>query len=195
VEPEQPHGRPPREPGRRRGRALWLLVGLVAAVLAGLIGFWVVALGNDPSDNAASGSSTGATESSAQSSDTAAPTESGSSSAGEESTPVTSAAPAAADPASAVTAFFADVPGDLQGAYALTSPRFQANHPYADFSGFWDDFAGVRIANARAADDTTALLDITYVRPDGSSETEPHRIRFVPGPDGQLLLDDDRIDG
>src|SRR5687767_1983177 len=33
---------PDRTPGRRRGRALWLLVGLVGLVLAGLIAFWVV---------------------------------------------------------------------------------------------------------------------------------------------------------
>ena len=39
----------PRTPGRRRGRALWLLVALVAVVLAGLIVFWAVAL-DDPDD-------------------------------------------------------------------------------------------------------------------------------------------------
>jgi hypothetical protein len=192
ADPEPAPVRPPRDPGRRRSRALWLLVALAAVVLAGLLVFWVVALNDD--DPGASDRSAGATQTSAANSGTGDATESAATDTGE-STPATSEAPPAADPAAAVSAFFADVPGDLQSAYAQTSPQFQANHPYADFSGFWDDFAGVRIANARAADDTTALLDITYVRPDGSSETEPHRIRFVPGPDGQLLLDDDRIDG
>src|SRR5215218_7477490 len=42
VAPERTDVPPPREPGRRRGKALWLLIGVVAAVLAGLIVFWVV---------------------------------------------------------------------------------------------------------------------------------------------------------
>jgi hypothetical protein len=193
VDPEPTPVRAPREPGRRRGKALWLLIGLVTAALAGLIVFWVVALGNDPADSAASDSSADATQSSAASSDTAQPTESDSSNTAEESTPATSAAPAAGDPASAASAFFADIPGNLEAAYQLTSPEFQANHSFADFSGFWDDFSSVQIANVRTEGDTTALLDITYVRPDGSSETEPHRMRFVQGQDDRLLLLDDVI--
>ena len=50
----------------------------------------------------------------------------------------------------------------------------------------------MQISNIESEDATTAMLDITYVRPDGSSETERHRITFVEGDDGQLLLDSDR---
>jgi serine/threonine protein kinase len=182
----------PREPGRRRGRALWVLAGLVAAALAGLIVFWVVALNDPPSDAGASGTSTSAGQSSADSSATQP-----------ESSPATGESPApsgtgsgpAADPTQAATGFFALVPGNLDAAYQLTSPEFQANNGFEDFSGFWDDFVSVQITNVRAEDATSALLDITYVRPGGASETEPHRIRFVPGPDGRLLLLDDRIAG
>jgi hypothetical protein len=37
----------------------------------------------------------------------------------------------------------------------------------------------------------SALPKINHDRPDGSSETEYHRITFVPGDDGRLLLDGD----
>ena len=93
----------------------------------------------------------------------------------------------------AFTDFFALIPGDLSAAHALTSPAFQAEFPLDRFSGFWDDFSSVQISNVESEDATTALVDITYGRPDGSSETERHRITFVEGDDGQLLLDNDAI--
>jgi hypothetical protein len=49
----------------------------------------------------------------------------------------------------------------------------------------------VQISDVVNESDTSALLNITYVRPDGSSETEYHRITFVRGDDGRLLLDGD----
>jgi outer membrane biosynthesis protein TonB len=192
VAPQRADVRPPREAGRRRGRALWMLAGVVVAVLAGLIVFWAIALdgdGSDPSDAA------GATTTSAEPTDEAEETtaEQSSPSTGQSSTSSESEPAAAGDPAQAATNFFALIPDDLDAAYQLTSPEFQANTPFGNFSGFWDDFSSVQIGNVRAEDDTTALVDITYVRPDGSSETEPHRIRFVAGDDGRLLLLDDRI--
>ena len=90
-----------------------------------------------------------------------------------------------------MTEFFSLLPGDLTAAHELTSPDFQAEFPLDRFSGFWDDFADVQVDNVVAQDDTTALVDITYVRPDGSSTTERHAIGFVEGEDGRLLLDDD----
>ena len=76
-------------------------------------------------------------------------------------------------------------------AHDLTSPDFQDEFPLERFSGFWDDFADVQVDNVEAVDDTTALVDITYVRPDGTSTTERHSLTFVQGDDGRLLLDTD----
>jgi serine/threonine protein kinase len=184
-------------PGRRRGRAVWVLAGLVAAVLAGLIVFWAVALDDDPADaDAAPTASSTAAETTAGSGE---PTDGQSSpstsesppSTAESPTPSESESPGAADPAQAVTEFFSLLPGDLTAAHELTSPDFQAEFPLDRFSGFWDDFADVQVDNVVAQDDTTALVDITYVRPDGSSTTERHAIAFVEGEDGRLLLDRD----
>jgi serine/threonine protein kinase len=179
--------------GRRRGRALWVLAGLVAAVLAGLIVFWAVALNDDPADADASVTSSAAPEATT----TAPPTTTASEeppdsepspSTEETSTPSEPESPPAQDPAQAVTEFFALVPGDLSAAHELTSPDFQAEFPLERFSGFWDDFEAVQVGNIVAQDDTTVLADITYVRPGGSSTTERHVITFVEGEDGRLLL-------
>lgn len=193
VAPERTDVRPPREPGRRRGRALWVLAGLVALVLAGLIVFWAVALDGDGSDPSDSAGATTTTTSAAPTDDAEQTTAEQSSPSTAESTTSTATEPAAAgDPAQAVTNFFADVPGDLPAAYQLTSPGFQAEFPYEErFAFFWSQFSSVQISDVEAQDDTTALVSITYNRPDGSSETERHRITFVRGDDGRLLLDSD----
>jgi serine/threonine protein kinase len=192
-----PQDRPPvvapRQRGRRRGRALWIAAGLVAVVLAGLIVFWSVALDDEPADPADSAAGT-TTQSSAPSDEsTGEATDESPASDEETSSPSAEEPPADGDPAEAVTEFFSHIPGDLEAAYALTSPEFQAENPFDDFAGFWDNYSSVLIANVRTENPTSALLDITYVEPDGSSQTEPHRIRFVPGDSGQLLLLDDRI--
>ena len=179
----------PRERGRRRGRALWVAAALVALVLAGLIVFWALDPFADDGSNAqgldgrhrprrAAEPTAGETEPSA--------TES-SSSASE------TAAADAQDPAAAVSDFFALIPGDLTAAHQLTSPAFQSEFPLERFSGFWDDFSNVQISNVESEDDTTALVDITYERPDGSSRPSATAITFVEGEDGQLLLDSDAI--
>ena len=162
---------------------------LVALVLAGFIVFLALdpfaddgsnAQGSDemappsaPAEPTAGETEPSATESSSSASETAAAD--------------------AQDPAAAVSDFFALIPGDLTAAHQLTSPAFQSEFPLDRFSGFWDDFSNVQISNVESEDDTTALVDITYERPDGSSETERHRITFVEGDDGQLLLDSDAI--
>jgi len=187
-------------PGRRRGRALWVVAGLLAAVLAGLVVFWVVTSDGSPPNQDASSASTGAAPSSEQTDQQAEPESSPgteeptapAAASASASTPTPAPAPAE-DPAQAVTDFFSLLPGDLAAAHQLTSPGFQSEFPLSRFSGFWDDFSSVEIGNVSAEDDTTALVDITYVRPDGSSETERHRITFVPGEDGRLLLDSDAI--
>jgi serine/threonine protein kinase len=187
----------PRQRGRRRGRALWVLVGLVAVVLAGLIVFWSVALndGDDPSDNASANDTNSAqtSEQSEQPTDEPSGGDEESPSTDESTSSSTAEEPAtAADPAAAATEFFSHIPGDLPTAYELTSPAFQSRFPYdGSFAGFWSDFSSVQISDVVAESDTSALLNITYNRPDGSSETEYHRITFVRGDDGRLLLDND----
>jgi serine/threonine protein kinase len=188
--------RPARTPGRRRGRALWLLVALVAVVLAGLIAFWVMSLNDPGEDSNAQNSPPAATTAAPTATATATATEEADETTGEESgageTGAAETTPAQ-DPAQAVTQFFALVPGDLPAAHQLTSPAFQSEFPLARFAGFWDDYEDVRVSNVQTEGDTTALVDITFVEPGGASTTERHRITFVRGDGGRLLLERDVI--
>ncbi|MGY1752083.1 serine/threonine-protein kinase [Blastococcus sp. SYSU D01042] len=191
----------PRRSGRKRGA--WLAAALVLVALAALVGFW--ALGrDDPDGSSAEAEASDAPTSSAppstdppaddttadQPSDTGTGTGSGPTTPRPTPPPEEVTAPAD-DPVSAVNAFFALVPGDLAAAHQLTSPSFQAEFPLSRFSGFWDDFTDVRVSNVRAQGDDRATADITYVRPDGTTETESHELRFETGEDGRLLLDRD----
>ena len=191
----------PGERDRRRGRGLWIAVAaLLTAALIGLIAFVALDPGDeDPSNEAGSPSSSGSaptedqptqeqpTEEAEQSQADASPTP------GAETTSPAAEEPAAQDPVQAASAFFALIPADLEAAHRLTSPAFQSEFPLARFSGFWDDYASVSISDVQAENPTTALATITFVAPDGSSTSERHRITFVRGEDGRLLMDRDVI--
>jgi serine/threonine protein kinase len=192
--PSQPV--PPKDRGRRRGRGVWVAAGLVAVLLAGLIAFLVLdPLGQDGDGSTAQESPPATTSAAPSESTQPEPTptaDPGTEADGGEGGASVDGEPAGApDPGQAVSDFFALIPGDLAAAHQLTSPDFQEEFPLERFSGFWDDFESVQISNVQTEDATTALVDITYVRPDGSSETERHEIRFVTGEDGRLLLDRD----
>ncbi len=201
----------PRRSGRRT--AIWAAAALLVVALGALVGFWV--LGPDSTEGRGT-EAEGATPSSSEAApsdepqseepqsedqppeDAASGNSPGSTGGtGAEPAPDTAQQPTGAaggpadDPAAATSAFFALIPGDLAAAHALTSPSFQAEFPLARFSGFWDDFRSVRVSNVQADGDDRATAQITYVRPDGSTETEQHELRFVTGDDGRLLLDRD----
>jgi len=185
---------PPREKGRRRGRALWVAAALVALVLAGLIAVWAVDPFGDDGSNAqepTAGTSAPAEPTAAESEPSAAP-DTETPTEAPASTPVDAASLRAQDVDKAVKDFFKNVPGDLEAAYALTSPSFQSRFSYDSFAGFWSDFSDVKVSNIEATDGSPeATLDIEYVGSDGSRQTERHLITFAVGDDGTLLLESD----
>ncbi|MBN1091321.1 hypothetical protein JKP75_01140 [Blastococcus sp. TML/M2B] len=195
-------------PARRGRRAAWLAAALVALVIVGLVGFLLLRPDGDDGDPQAGSTPSSSAAPSSEATSSAAPSSEAPSSeapstgsadgdgttggaAGGGDQPADEGAPTAGDPAAATRAFFALVPGDLAAAHRLTSPSFQEEFPLERFAGFWDDFSAVQISDVQADGDDRATVDITYVRPDGSRETEQHELRFVAGADGRLLLDRD----
>jgi serine/threonine protein kinase len=185
----------PREPGRRRGRGLWVAAAIAVLVVAGLVALWVSdPFANDSSN--AQGSSAASTSATQPTTASSAPATTG---GGSQTPAATSAAPSGSpgavrgqDVDKAVKDFFKNIPGDLQAAYQLTSPGFQSQHSYANFSGFWGEFTDVKTSNIQTADGSTQpTLDIEYDFKDGRQQTEHHVLTFVQGDGGQLLLDSD----
>ena len=185
---------PPRQKGRRRGRALWVAAALVALVLAGLIAVWAVDPFGDDGSNAqgpTAGTSAPAEPTTEATEPSTAP-DTETSAEAPASTPVDAASLRAQDVEKAVKDFFKNVPGDLEAAYALTSPSFQSRFSYDSFAGFWSDFSDVKVSNIETTDGSPeATLDIEYVGSDGSRQTERHLITFAVGDDGTLLLESD----
>jgi hypothetical protein len=208
--PHRPQAAPvPRRSGRRKG--IWAAAAVLVVALGALAGFWLFG----PDDPGGSGTEAeGATPSSTEPAPSPEPQSEepqpedttagdspdgtgGTGGATEEPAPGTTpqpqggAAAPADDPVGATTAFFALIPGDLEAAYQLTSPRFQQRTPLANFTGFWDDFTSVQISNVQADGDDRATAQITYVRPDGTTEIEQHELRFEADGNGRLLLERD----
>jgi serine/threonine protein kinase len=186
-----------REPGRRRGRALWVAAAVVL-VLAGLIALWAV---NPFADNSstAQGASSASTTASRP---TTEPTRSAATSAAQSSAETSAATSTDAGPAGgqnvdkAVKDFFKDIPKNLQAAYAQTSPGFQQQHSYGSFSGFWNGFQDVKVSNIQpGAGGTSATVDIQYIWSADRKQTERHVLSFVTGDNGRLQLDNDQGQG
>jgi hypothetical protein len=176
---------------------LWVAAALAVLVLAGLIALWAADPFADNSSNAQGSStppSTTASQPTTTTSSAAAPTQASQTSAQAPTTapPAGGGTVRGQDVDKAVKDFFKNIPGNLQAAYQLTSPGFQSQHPFANFSGFWSEFKDVKTSNIQAADGSTApTLDIQYVFKDGRQQTEHHVLRFVQGDGGRLLLDND----
>jgi len=193
AEPDRTGDGPPRESGRRRGRALWLLAGLVAAVLAGLIVFWGVALNDDPSDSADSTAAT--TTSAAETSEATTPSPVDDAEPSSEPTETTTQPPAEPLTAQAISDFLVDyhrqVLSDPRAAYARTGPTLRGAISEDNYVAYWGQFSDVRISDIRATDgNNVATATMELVFQGGGSETDQHTFTFLVQ-DGQLVLDSD----
>ena len=192
-----PGGVPPRPPGWRRGRALWIVAALAAALMAGLIVFWAV--GTDPADDVSNAQGTpSATLASADST----PDETEGSGAAE-SQPTTSAEPSATqdesnDPLTAeniekfLTDYHALALENPRLAYdTLAGPTLRANVSYETYAEFWGRFSSVRLRDIAVQDGSTTATAVIEFEENGETFEESHRFTLAVGEDGQVLMDVD----
>jgi hypothetical protein len=192
---------PPRTPGRRRTRAIWVAAAAVVLVLAGLIVFWAVAL-DDADPSAQDPPSATSSSSAATTSEEAGESSDGGSSAEEtgESTSTsatTSESSANGDPLSAanIESFLGEyhqqVLTDPRAAYARTGPTLRSAISEENYVQYWSQFSDVRLSDIQATDGNnvaTATMELVFT--DGSSEVAGHTFTFIVE-NGQLILDSD----
>jgi hypothetical protein len=187
-------------PGRRRGRALWIAAALVAALIAGLIVFWAVALDdadpsaqNPPSATSSSSAATTSEEAGETSDGGGGAEETGESTSASASTTTS----ANADPLSAaniqsfLASYHEQVLTDPRAAYARTGPTLRAAISEENYVQYWSQFSDVRLSDIQATDGNNvarATMELVYT--DGSSEVAGHTFTFVVQGD-QLILDSD----
>ena len=198
--PVQPPPAAPAPPRRKRGRGAWIIAGLAAVLVAGLIVFLVTdPFGSDGSE--AQGQDTPTTSAApsttAEPSPTGGEDDEGSGNAEETATEAGNSGPGNADPLSAdnIRAFLTDyhqqVLSDPAGAYARTGPTLRSVISEANYVEYWGQFQDVVISDIEAVDGQNtarATQELVYVG--GGSESSRRLFTFIVE-GGQLILDSD----
>ncbi|SFK91004.1 serine/threonine-protein kinase [Geodermatophilus ruber] len=210
--PEQPAAGPLPDPSgrvagessvRSRRRSPLLLSAAVLAVLLVALGvLWFTSRQEAPSGAAAPAPTTAP-----DTADPSAPPETTPPAEEEQPTassppPETTASPSPAEAGEvrgrevrdALRDYHALLPGDPDAAWELTGPTLRNAVSRGGYEGFWSQFDDVKVSEIRAEDGSlvaTAVLDFRY--PDGSRQRERHEFSLVPGEDGGLLVDADRV--
>jgi tRNA A-37 threonylcarbamoyl transferase component Bud32 len=201
---EEPHHETRPETSGRRPPLLWVVIGLVTALLAGLVVFWVAAVGGSPSTSAHRGGG-GSAAATSQPGSGAPETGGAPAQAGQQTSqpPASSSASssASAGPSNPLTAanitdfltsYHQQVKSDPAAAWARTGPTLRAaigsEQAYADF---WNQFSDVRLSDVQASDgNNVATGTLALIYPNGTSDTGRHVFTFIVR-NGQLVLDSD----
>ena len=218
LAPVVPTGAPDLDPDEEaaRRRRMLLVAGAVVAVLL-LVGLGALALarsGDDEPDVAAgeatttsapaSDPSTTASTTDPESTTEAAASTSPPSSLEEPTTTeatTTTSTTTTSEPAEpgtdkelrdALTDYYDTVDGgDLEAGYALLSPRYQQEQPFAGYQDFWEGIRSVSVKGRPDVDVEGQSVEATlhFVRTDGSTSDDGVRLTFVRDADGTLLID------
>ncbi len=113
------------------------------------------------------------------------------------SSPTEDPAPPPADPATeareTLEQYYALLPGDPEGAYALTGPTLRSRASpgyYADFFGRWGEVNLLDVRDVRQdGDRITATTQVEFLDGPSARLVETHAVTFVRGDDGRLLID------
>jgi hypothetical protein len=188
---------------RRRVPALWLVVGLVALLIAGLITFLVIQGGTGSPTATGSGTSSATTPATASGAATAGSTaaasissEAASSSSAAPKPPPTAAAGGggsltASNIRNFLTSYHQLVISDPHQAYTETGPTLRASESEPNYVNYWGQFSRVRLSNIQATDgQRTATATVTFTYQNGRQLVEHHRFTLLQR-GNSLVLDSD----
>jgi hypothetical protein len=97
---------------------------------------------------------------------------------------------AATDPVAFVQRYYALLPGDPDGAFALLGPPAQAQSGGREqFRRFYATVAQVSVADTRRTGDNTVSANVRFVLNDGRITNEPYRFVISTAADGSQLMD------
>jgi serine/threonine protein kinase len=187
---------PPETQRRRRG-GVWLAVGVLALLLAGLLVFFLARPDDPGSQDNASGSSSPSTSAEPSATTTTEQTQESCAATTTPEAEQTTSSSAAGDPLSAqnianfLTSYHAQVLSDPRGAYeTLTGPTLRSAISENGYVNYWGQFSAVRISDIQATDGratATGTLSWTY-KSDGHTDSA-RRLFTLAVRDGHLVLD------
>ncbi len=185
----QQHAPKPRSGNGGRVRSIVLTVlAIVAAALVGILVASLLSSGNKNNGQAQPGGGTSSAQET-QAQDTTAPetTEPTSTTSSTEA-PATPATPAAADYETAVRDYYALLPGNLEAAWALMTPRAQAaGGGGRAYQRFWKRIESVEVLSTKAEGDRVAAT-LKFTTKDKQTSREAYSLALIEQ-NGQLMID------
>jgi serine/threonine protein kinase len=186
---------------RRRVPALWLVVGLVALLVAGLITFLVIQGGTGSPTATGSGTSSATTPATAAGAATSGSSAGASNTGGAtSSSPSATTTPAAAARGGSLTAgnirtfltsYHQLVISNPHQAYTETGPTLRASESEPNYVNYWGQFSRVRLTGIQATDgQRTATATVTFTYRNGRQLIEQHRFTLLQR-GNSLVLDSD----
>jgi serine/threonine-protein kinase len=92
-----------------------------------------------------------------------------------------------------VTGFYAQLPGNAQGAWTMLDSHYQQRNGWDDYLGFWSSIESVAVLSVAPRDATSVVATVRYVLRSGGVDTENRWLSVVPGNQGLLIYDSERI--
>lgn len=157
----------------------WVLAGLALVAVLGGLAFALLPRGHNPPQPSATATTTRVTLPPISSA----------------TTPSTTAVPAIGFESmrDAVTAFYAQLPGDARAAWDQLDVHYQQRNGLGDYLNFWSSIESVSVLSVAPRDADSVVATLRYVMRNGSVDTE-NRWLSVVAKDGRLLIyDSERI--
>ena len=92
-----------------------------------------------------------------------------------------------------VTGFYAELPGNAQGAWTMLDSHYQQRNGLDDYLGFWSTIESVSVLSVAPRNSTSVVATVRYTLRNGGVDTENRWLSVVPGNGGLLIYDSERI--